>query len=964
MIKRLSVALSGLLLGLCAPLLVAEARQIDPDQLHFRRLSVKDGLPSAYINTLLERQDGFLWIGTKGGLSRFDGQYFHNFGYSRETGLLSNDITALYETPAGQLWVGGTNGAYLYREAGNQFIHLPLLDRPVTVLAFAQQEPERLWIGTDLGLFLVSTADYSVVREIREPHVRWLSVLDGQLWVAGATGLFRYDLAQQQLHKIALDGAPGTEVRHQEIYDVAQLGNQLWLATRRDGLLIFDLASQQVEQQLLRAGSWLQSNNVWSLSVRGTQLWLGYFYDGLHRFNSQDGRHQWFTSDPQIDHSLPYNNVSDLLFDRSDNLWVATTNGLAVADLDSAAIRHLGRAENITDRHIWSVARREDQLWFGSENGLNRLDLTRNQLTTYTSNEREDGLPRTVIWSLLPQQAQVYLGTNRGLLLFDPATETVSRPMAVPEGAAVSAGTEVYSLRQLDDQLLLGFSNGALGFYDLASRTLTGTVPDAVPSYVTDMEPFAGGIVVTGRRGLGFVQGSQVQAIVPDSRIDWAESHFNAVLAANGLLWVASNNAGLFALRRDAAGQWQVVHQLTQAQGLDSEQIKGLVQTGEHSLWVSTSRSLFRLSLADLGLQNYHSYLHWLDMEFNDNAVPQSVTSLLALGGNQGLVVIDPQALTPSQVLRQVKLTSLQIMEQEFTHLADPALLVIKPDETFYSFNFSVLEFFSPDMIRYQYQLAPVDQTWRDMKGSQLSLSRLPYGDYVLSVRASGVGEQSLMAPFVLPLRVQPPPWLSTPAKVAYGVLVLGLLVLWLVLNRKRISAITYMARHDSLTGLPNRAYLAGELAQRLQQARERGHRLAVVFLDLNGFKAINDTYGHKAGDQLLVHVAQQMSASIRHGDFLARQSGDEFVLLLDFLQSTGDMERALNRVLAAFNTDFRVAGQLIAYGSSVGISVFEGARNGISAEQLLHQADVAMYHSKQTRAPYSVYGRDVSEPV
>jgi diguanylate cyclase (GGDEF)-like protein/PAS domain S-box-containing protein len=159
-------------------------------------------------------------------------------------------------------------------------------------------------------------------------------------------------------------------------------------------------------------------------------------------------------------------------------------------------------------------------------------------------------------------------------------------------------------------------------------------------------------------------------------------------------------------------------------------------------------------------------------------------------------------------------------------------------------------------------------------------------------------------------------------------------------------SELEHIAHYDGLTGLPNRALLADRLHQCMAQAQRRGQRLAVVFFDLDGFKAINDQYGHGAGDQVLIHVAARMKHVLREGDTLARFGGDEFVALLLDLPDIKASVPMLARLLAAAAEPLLVGGHELRVSASLGVSFFPQARE-LDAEQLLRQADHAMYQAK-----------------
>ena len=156
------------------------------------------------------------------------------------------------------------------------------------------------------------------------------------------------------------------------------------------------------------------------------------------------------------------------------------------------------------------------------------------------------------------------------------------------------------------------------------------------------------------------------------------------------------------------------------------------------------------------------------------------------------------------------------------------------------------------------------------------------------------------------------------------------------------------MAHYDVLTSLPNRILLADRLQQCIVQALRREQRLAVCYLDLDGFKAVNDNFGHETGDQLLMGVASRMKESLREGDTLARIGGDEFVAVLLHLKEDDTFQQILSRLLAAAAQPLAIGDLVIQVSASIGVT-FYPQEGGVSADTLLRQADHAMYQAKQS---------------
>ena len=163
--------------------------------------------------------------------------------------------------------------------------------------------------------------------------------------------------------------------------------------------------------------------------------------------------------------------------------------------------------------------------------------------------------------------------------------------------------------------------------------------------------------------------------------------------------------------------------------------------------------------------------------------------------------------------------------------------------------------------------------------------------------------------------------------------------------RKRREHDLHRLAHYDGLTGLANRALFQSHLAQAVAHAQRHRRLLAVLFLDLDGFKQINDTRGHHVGDLLLRDVAQQLQACLRQSDTAARLAGDEFALLLPDVRSPDDAATVARKVLAAFAKGVRVDGDTLLVSASIGISLYP--RAGQDGDSLLKSADAAMYVAK-----------------
>jgi diguanylate cyclase (GGDEF)-like protein len=184
------------------------------------------------------------------------------------------------------------------------------------------------------------------------------------------------------------------------------------------------------------------------------------------------------------------------------------------------------------------------------------------------------------------------------------------------------------------------------------------------------------------------------------------------------------------------------------------------------------------------------------------------------------------------------------------------------------------------------------------------------------------------------------------------------------VSDRRRSEARTrHLAEHDFLTDLPNRVLLLDRLSLALAAARRRGSMLAILFLDLDRFKNINDTLGHHIGDLLLKEVAARLVKCVRSVDTVSRQGGDEFVIILADIGGIDQAAHVAATILQAVGQEFVLAPHRLHVSTSIGVSIFPG--DGADIDTLMKHADLAMYHAKESgRNSYRFFSPEMNAQI
>jgi diguanylate cyclase len=173
-------------------------------------------------------------------------------------------------------------------------------------------------------------------------------------------------------------------------------------------------------------------------------------------------------------------------------------------------------------------------------------------------------------------------------------------------------------------------------------------------------------------------------------------------------------------------------------------------------------------------------------------------------------------------------------------------------------------------------------------------------------------------------------------------------------ITARKQAQLYHLAHHDTLTGLPNRLLFYDRLRQAIHNAQRSDLNLAVLFIDLDHFKHVNDTLGHPTGDTLLQLIAQRLENSLREGDTVARQGGDEFTIILTHVAKQADVEIVAQKILESISTPLILGGQEFNISCSIGSSFFP--TDGTFMDILIQKADTAVYHAKQLRNTFRAY--------
>lgn len=944
-------------------------------------------LPRTVITSVVKDRFGTMWIGTDGGglssRNTLTGDITtHVEVRGKSVASVNEHIRAIYIDRVDRIWVGTADAGLLVIDQARGVVHRLRHDNhdenslsDDSIFAITEDERGEIWIGTALGLDRVDPQTNSVNRHTTRTDPNIASPPEGDqvkslmqdsagvLWVGTSNGLLR--LNPRAVGRISYHHRDNDDSSLPSDSVTALLEDQshrIWVGTSA-GLALWNQTLDRFStyRHDFDDPSSLPADNLHSLyQDRGGILWVGTESNGLGRWNPRSwlfGHHQFKSLN---EHGIA--EISSFSEDRSGTLWVSTlSDGLRAVNERTGEItvyQHLqGDPKSLMTNQVNSVFCAQDEsIWLSSRAGLSHLDPRTGQSEHFRPDPSVSVNSRSAANNII----QVFEDSKKrvwatidgaGLARFDLATKKFKLYQNDPANPNSLPDIHVHAIDEdPSGNLWIGTNDGALALFDPDAETFHPFVHDAG-------DPSS-------------INGAAVDAIHVDS---------------HGTVWVGTMGGGLTQVIGD-------VHHLDairfrsygQNEGLANSTVYGIESDANGSIWVSTNRGLARF---DQALKRFHSFHHSHGLqgeEFNEAAAYRLRNGQLLFGGPNGYNAFFAEKIQLNPHAPQLALTGyFKLNARVATEVPVERLKHVELGyrDSVVSFQFAALDYASPERNRYSYMLEGFDKTWVDGGNKGVAnYTNLDGGKYVFKVRAANDDGEWSQTGITLPISVESPPWATRPAKIAYGIL---LLLLGVAIQRFHRAKIRREAQYghrleievqtrtaalntanqqlkqtsitDPLTGLGNRRYLAEMITAHMKSATPGDHvRLALMVVDLDRFKPINDSYGHEAGDRVIVQAAEILRGCCRGSDYLARWGGDEFVIVYldtDQEQATVLAEQIRSRVAKQI---FRLMdGKAVRSSCSIGFCCYpfiSDAPHLLTWEQTLTIADAGVNLAKTQR--------------
>jgi len=727
---RIAVVLAG---GLLTSLLTTPVQgQSQPRQYVTAVWSAEQGLPQNSVNALAQDHDGYLWIGTFGGLARFDGARFTVLGAADTPGFGSDQIFSLYESRSGVLWIGTVDGGLTRLRDGLATTYTERDGLPSRFISSIREDAAaNVWINTSRGVARFAGAKLEPYPTHRGKAVRefFLQALDGSMWFRSGTDVLRF----------GPDGSVATLTPHKpSVFLVHEARDgTVWIAFRDEYRLVrydhgsfSDVPLPPIGRSPLCAGQGVQAITE---DTDGELLLLT--PAGLVRIVG--GR----VSPPET-LSLPANGaelpkVRSLLADREGNLWVGTI-GTGLTRLRRAPLTAYGKDEGLSDSSFSTVFQdREGRIWLGGD------------LLHWFDGHRFRPVPgvANILTIAQTRDGDLWFGGYGGLCRSRAGVLSCFKV----EAPAVRT---IYQDRQ--GTLWIGAlteerPGGLYRFRDGKLEQVPG-----ISDVRTIAEDQNGGLWLGGLEGLRYVRGSK--SVTYDRKQGLSSNIVSDIHQdSTGTLWIATYGGGLNRLRD---GRFKAI---TTKDGLPNNMLLGILDDSNGNLWLSSNQGIFRLSLKEfndfadgkissIAPVSYGVAEGMRSTESNDGSPAgwQTADGRIWFPTLRGVVAIDPDAgnrLPPPVVLEEAWANKLTLARDGQTS--------VPPGNNTLDFRFTALSLSAPERTRFKYRLEPFDKDWVDAGTRRTAhYTNMAPGKYFFQVvAANGFGiwnDKGASARFVL----------------------------------------------------------------------------------------------------------------------------------------------------------------------------------------------------------------------
>lgn len=774
---------------------------------YFKNYQTTDGLSNNTITSITQDRQGFLWIGSRNGLNRFDGNRFKIFRHQATDSLSlgSSSILSLLTDSEGKIWVGTTRGLYTYNPIKENFNLIKQI--PQGEIRFIKAYAGYIWVvykntlyqySVQRNQFTAFNDDKNITAINSSPH--------GGLWILNNNQVLKkYNqrlnrFTEVNLQKINIKIPTSIRAIHGINDSLVLIGTNrtAYLIDINKGTLK-DLFTKEQHQASIQINSISQhsASNFWF----GTET-------GIYTYDLQTHKSQHIKKDDRNPFSISDNVVYDFYTDKEGNTWIATFFGGLTQysnHFDNFKKYFSGfGSPSLSGNIVHEIQKdKEGKLWVGTEdNGLNRINLQSGAIEHFTANGKPGSITYNNIHGLTTVNDELWIGTTtNGLSILDLKTGKLKRSYPEIADGNVRSKFVVTLYKTSNNKVYIGTDNG-LFTYDSKKETfkLLPLKTAWIQGIYEDREgllwinTYGSGVIIFNPR-TQTTQNILADAKKPDQLIN---NYVNGLFEdSNKNIWFCTEG-GVTRYRRD--GQFKNYPDIP---SLSSNQTFKALEDDNHSIWISTSNGLVKLNDKEDKAVLYTAKDGLPTDQFNYNSAYKDTDGTLYFGTLKGMISFNPSKSFKNDYVPPLLISDIQINNKEVLVGGNSPLqqsisltkeLRLSYDKSNISFAIASLSFVSPESNVYSYIMEGYDKQWTTIKGNQkIYYNKLPPGDYIF--KFIGTNNNNVWNKEVRQIRifVSPPWWQSRLAYGLYAIFIAAIIALilryyflWMQANQSR----------------------------------------------------------------------------------------------------------------------------------------------------------------------------------
>lgn len=768
-------------------------------QIVFRNYSVADGLRSNTVWSISQDDQGYMWFGTKNGLSRFDGYQFKSYQFDKQNpnALSDNFIHSILKFDDENFWMGTESGISILNVKKESFQDFKPLKNNV-VFDIVKDKKGVIWIATKLnGLYRYDTKTKqlrnfkatSKSTDLASNQIRKLALdKSGNLWIGTfGNGLNKLNTSTFKFENFQTDNSGLSNNFVLTVY--ADLDGNIWTGSLTGGLDLYNQATKTFTNYRKDQNS-INNDIVRSIHQPSkNKLFVG-TEKGLNVLNIATGEFKAFTNQISDPLSLSDNAVYSIFRDREGGVWVGTFfGGVNYFQEDGSEFElyyPTGDPNSLSGSAVSCFL--EDKpgyFWVGTEDGgLNYFNSAERTFKHYPFEAKQQNLSYNNIHTLFKDnEGNIWIGTfTGGLNIYNPKTGKVRQYRNDPRNPRSISNNSIYSIYQdTEGNILVGTVKG-LNIYSketddftrvkqmgLAVNCIYSIYEDASHNmwYATYDSGIIGNNKETGEWFRYHADGKE-GSLSSNKVISLLDDH-------QGNLWVGTDGGGLNKL--DLRTRKFSVFDSRSA--ITANVIYGIIQDRRKTLWISTNDGLYSYQPSTQNVKHYTNWDYLQSRQFNYSAAYKALDGKLYFGGIKGFNSFYPDSITQSNIKAQVAFTNFQLFNKDVTPNDDNSPLTgpisyaksleIAYSQSVVSFEYAALSYSAPRKILYAYKLEGFDKAW-NFVGDQrkATFTNLPPGDYIFQVKASTDRNNWDVPVASMPLTVKPPFYRTNLAYLIY----------------------------------------------------------------------------------------------------------------------------------------------------------------------------------------------------